>query len=118
VKRCGVCRATYRGAGRRVVADSRFRVACPSCTGRAVLVVQAITLPGCACGATASICAGCAEQATERAHRTALESSLRKLRAILAVFKSTVPPEEERSYVEGIIDGVGRSIDVLLRSQG
>jgi hypothetical protein len=118
VKRCGVCRATYRGAGRRVVADGRFRLACPRCAERAVRVVQSIVLPGCACGATASVCVGCARKAAEKVHSTALESSLQRLRAYLTAFKRTVPPEGERSYVEGVVDGLGRAIDVLLRRQG
>ncbi len=118
MKRCGVCRATYRGAGRRVVADGRFRVACPTCAGRAVLVAQSVVLPGCACGTIASLCGGCADLAADKAHRAALDSSLRTLRAILTAFKSTPPPEGERSYVEGVIDGVDRAIDVLLRRQG
>lgn len=114
MKRCGVCRGTYRGSGRRVVADGRFRVACPACTGRAVLVVQTV-VAGCACGKTAAFCASCCERVADRAHRAALESGLGKLRAILATFKGTVPPEDERAYVEGIIDGVERSISVLVR---
>ena len=115
MKRCLVCRGTYRGAGRRVLADGRFRLACPRCADRALRVVQSIVTADCACGEVASVCDACAVRAADKAHRIAVEASLERLRAMLAVFKGTVPREEERDFVEGVMDGFERAIEVLQR---
>jgi hypothetical protein len=122
VKRCGVCRKSYRGAGRRVVTADGSKIACPSCVGRAFLVVPSDSFAPCtSCGKQASLCLVCADG------RAIVEKASVFEEAVL-VLKGRIRPTEIRlkhdvrtglttndqhARDEGYVEGVEMAISTL-----
>jgi endogenous inhibitor of DNA gyrase (YacG/DUF329 family) len=114
-KICGACRRSYTGMGRRVVAGEEFRVACPTCAATAVRVVQSVVAPICVCGGAASRCEDCLRRALKEERESCLRSAVSTLEASLATVRQTSGSGERRKYVLGILDGMQRAIEALLR---
>jgi hypothetical protein len=113
-KRCGVCRRHYTGIGRRVVAGSGFRRACPTCAATAVRVAQSITILNCACGKAASQCDACVARAVQAARVELLGSLVQALKVRLAAFKKTAAAAKGRASMKAVIRGFEEAIEALL----
>ena len=106
MKRCGVCRKAYRGAGRRVVTADGSKIGCPSCVARAFLVIPTDSVAPCVeSGKPASICGVCSDG------RKIVEKVAVFEEAIF-VMKGRVRPVEIRMKSDGLdVDAIARAHD-------
>jgi len=116
VKRCGICKQSYRGAGRKVVTRDGAARACPTCATKTVRVFTGDAATACTCGQPATTCTPCANVDARRDRAAVVAGAVRKLRGMAKAYRDLRrPPGDHDAHAEtsGRMAALEQAADIL-----